>query len=292
MTKYKVLLMLFAALVTTLVGAKSSALQYPEEFTDLTCQTNPEVVDEMADRLLVHYHCSSMVVGWQIAQVFKFSGVQFQQRDAQGKPIPFWDDNGLPIKCNEYIQKLHDLYSADPAMRVMAEEVDFRNELAPLLRGHSAILREHFESRRRAYQMNTIGNFLADLFGLPRDANQAIERSRTIAGRIYNAMSSRPIQTPALFRAVSGAKAKLDLFVSLWSLNSDLTNGCGEISITNWELKDGRCRRINEYTPMFLDFLTDTRSNIRLAARSPVNCHTLLKIHNNYLGPQGFDLGY
>lgn len=272
----------------------SSAQSSPPPSHGDMCARNPEVVDEAADRLLVHYYCSYLVLAKQAAPTLQRFGItlEFNSTDAAGNTVPFWGDNDLPTACNEYVQELNDRYSDDPAMATSASARDFRDTLIPKLNMPRALMRHYADERERNRRANTIGGFLAGLFGIPTNEQQASDTAVKYSRMIHQEITGQAIKTPALARIAEAFKARADIFLSLWNLQSDLSPGCDDISITNWGYRDGRCYRIKAYTPMFLEFLTLPRDRMRREASGSVNCDTLMEIYQNYLGEDGLELEY
>lgn len=285
----------FFCTLSFLSGQSAWANQTPVESLGETCKNNPELVDEAADRLLVHYYCSYLILAKQAAPAFRRFNINIEPQsvDANGNPVPFWGENELPTACNEYIQQLNDRYSDDPAMSTSASARDFRDTLVPRLQQPRALMKIYFdqlESRRRS---DTIGRFFMSLFGLPSNEDEAFSQAAQYSQKIYQHMMNQRPRSNALIKIAKGIKARADIFVSLWTLQSDLSPGCGSSpSITNWGYRNGACYRIKEYTPMFVDFLVSRRDLRQLDASSSVNCDTLFDIYKRYLGEDGLELEY
>lgn len=203
----KAALPVLSALVVFLMSVAVSAQQTPPPSVGQLCQANPELVDEAADRLLVHYYCSYLVLAKQSSSTLQRFGItlEFNSIDAMGNAVPFWGDNELPTACNEYVQQLNDRYSDDPAMAQSASVRDFRETLIPKLNMPRALMRHYADERERNRRANTIGAFLAGLLGIPANEQQAFESAAKYSRMIHEEITGQAIKTLALARVAQGS---------------------------------------------------------------------------------------
>jgi hypothetical protein len=218
--------------------------------------SNREVLKEMADRLLVHYYCTTTL-----------NPIRME------KEAGYVDDNGLPKVCNE-------------AIRNLDEGFWMRSYLISEISSHDSSLRQEYDRRiNRNNKSKRIIDFVLTYLGWPRDSDERVRLEGKLANKLRNEVLGIKVRTHQLYRQVRQVTGHIDLFLALSSLNSDLSYSCDTTSITNTELVNGACRKIIAYTPRCVEVLKLSHANQYLEIRSGLNCGTFWDIYEGYLAP-------
>jgi hypothetical protein len=220
------------------------------------------LIKRMADRLLVYYYCLTTMDKLRMEKEANYVD----------------EDTGLPRRCTNV---MYNYKEEDFSERVyIVDEVkEFQDQL-----------RAQYDERIRRNNSERIQRFfMEDILHWPD--NRAEQESRVIelthkALNMTGHGTKLPISEAsqrALEQAERGVSI-VELFLALSSLNSDLTNGCDTVNITNFEIVNGACSPIKSFTPKLVNVLTMNARDQLLEIKAGDGCWTFWQIYGKYFG--------